>query len=251
MKVSLKWLKEYVNVRLPVKELAHRLNMSGTEVGSIETIGGQWQNILVGRVETVEPHPNADRLKLATVDLAEERATVVCGAPNIAAGQKIAFAKVGARLIDGHSGQMVELKPATIRGVVSAGMVCSEKELGISEKHEGIMVLPPEAPVGTPLAEYLGDTIFDLDITPNRPDCLSMLGVAREVAAITYEEACLPAMRYSSRGDPIEEQVSVEIADPDLCPRYCASLVSGVKVAPSPPWMQERLVAAGMRPINN
>lgn len=251
MKVSLKWLKEYVDIVLLPQELAHRLTMSGSEVSSIQTVGGAWDKIFVAQLVGVSPHPNADRLHLATVDLGTERITVVCGAPNLTIGDKVAFAKVGAKLIDGHSGQLVELKPAKIRGVPSEGMVCSEKELGISENYTGIMVLPPEAPVGVPLAEYLGDTILDMDITPNRPDCLSMIGVAREVAALTGQAIRPPEVSYPEEGNAIEESISVDILDADLCSRYCASLITGVTIRPSPPWMQERIIASGMRPINN
>ena len=252
MRVSLKWLAEYVDLPLPAKELAHRLTMSGSEVDAILSTGGEWDLISVGQVVAVERHPNADRLTLTTVNLGDgERMTVVCGAPNVAVGQKVAFARTGARLIDGHTGELTVLRAARIRGVESAGMVCSEKELGLSDYHEGILVLPGDAPVGTPLAEYLGDTILDLDITPNRPDCLSVLGVAREVAALTGGSVREPPYIYAEEGPPIEERASVEIADPDLCYRYVATLIEGVKVGPSPAWMQERIVAAGMRPINN
>jgi phenylalanyl-tRNA synthetase beta chain len=252
MRVSLKWLADYVDVSLPAGELAHRLTMSGTEVDAILSAGGDWELISVGQVVAVERHPNADRLTLTTVNLGGgERMTVVCGAPNVAVGQKVAFARAGARLIDGHTGEPSLLHPARIRGVESAGMVCSEKELGLSDYHEGILVLPQDAPVGAPLAGYLGDTIFDLDITPNRPDCLSVLGVAREVAALTGGSVREPPHTYVEEGPPIQERVSVEIADPDLCYRYVATLIEGVKVGPSPAWMQERIVAAGMRPINN
>jgi phenylalanyl-tRNA synthetase beta chain len=262
MRVSLKWLADYVDLPLPAKELAHRLTMSGTEVDAILTTGGEWDLISVGQVVAVERHPNADRLTLTTVNLGGgERMTVVCGAPNVAVGQKVAFARTGARLIDGHTGEPSVLRAARIRGVESAGMVCSEKELGLSDYHEGILALPEDAPVGTPLAEYLGDTILDLDITPNRPDCLSVLGVAREVAALTSTwggsssggggSVREPPHTYPEEGPPIQERVSVEIADPDLCYRYVATLIDRVKVGPSPTWMQERIVAAGMRPINN
>jgi len=251
MRVSLKWLADYVDLPLPARELAHRLTMSGTEVDAILSAGGEWDLISVAQVMAVERHPNADRLTLTTVNLGGERMTVVCGAPNVAVGQKVAFARTGARLIDGHTGELTVLRAARIRGVESAGMVCSEKELGLSDYHEGILVLPGDAPVGTPLAEYLGDTILDLDITPNRPDCLSVLGVAREVAALTGGSVREPPYIYAEEGPPIEERASVEIADPDLCYRYVATLIEGVKVGPSPAWMQERIVAAGMRPINN
>jgi phenylalanyl-tRNA synthetase beta chain len=250
MRVPVSWLKEYVDIDISPGELAHRLTMAGSEVGAMETVGG-WENTVVGEVLAVEPHPQADRLRLATVNLGRESLTVVCGAPNVAAGQKVAFARVGAELIDADSGKTLKLKKAKIRGVESAGMVCSERELDISERHEGIMVLPPDAPVGTPLSEYMGDTILDLDITPNRPDLLSVIGIAREVAALTGKEMNPPDTTYTEMGEPIEGKASVEIADPDLCPRYCASLITNVKIGPSPPWMEQRLIAAGMRPINN
>jgi len=251
MKVSLKWLEEYVDIGLPPAELAQKLTMAGTEVKGWQVTGGNWENIVVGQIVAINPHPDADRLTLPTVDLGTERQTVVCGAPNLKVGDKVAFAYVGAQLIDGHTGQVIRLKPAKIRGVVSTGMVCSEKELGISDSHEGIMVLPEKAPVGTPLTDYMGDVIFDLDITPNRPDCLSVIGIAREVAALTGQGAHLPDVGYEEAPLPIDQQISVEIIAPDLCPRYCASLIIGVKVATSPKWMQQRLLACGMRPINN
>jgi len=251
MKASLKWLQDYVDINLPLAELANRLTMAGIEVGGIEVIGGNWKGVVVGQIVAVNPHPNADRLTLPTVDLGTEQQTVVCGAPNLSVGDKVAFAHLGAQLIDGHSGEVVRLKSAKIRGVVSSGMVCSEKELGISGNHESIMVLSDEAPVGTPLADYLGDTIFDLEVTPNRPDCLSMIGLAREIAALTGQDVHLPEVRYEEAAIPIDQRVSVEITAPELCPRYCASLISGVKVGSSPMWMQQRLLACGMRPINN
>lgn len=251
MKVSLKWLREYVDIKLAPKELAERLTMAGLEVKGIQVTGGTWDNVVVGEVIALNPHPNADRLRLATVDLGTKQVTTVCGAPNIALGQKVSFAHIGARLIDGHTGQAVELKPARIRGVVSEGMVCSEKELGISENHEGILVLPPEAPIGTALSAYLGDVVLDLDITPNRPDCLSVIGIAREIAALTGESLRVPGVRYEETEKSIDSFASVDILDPDLCPRYCASLVIGIRTGPSPSWLQQRLSSCGMRPINN
>ena len=251
MKVSLKWLEEYVDITLPPADLAQRLTMAGTEVKGWQVIAGKWENIVVGQIIAINPHPSADRLTLPTVDLGTEQQTVVCGAPNLRLGDKVAFARVGAQLIDGHTGQVIRLKSAKIRGVVSSGMVCSEKELGISDSHEGIMVLPAEAPVGTPLADYMGDVIFDLEITPNRPDCLSVIGIAREVAALTGQKVRLPEVGYETAPLAIDQQLAVDIVDTDLCPRYCASLITGVKVAASPRWMQQRLLACGMRPINN
>ncbi|MFC1931794.1 phenylalanine--tRNA ligase subunit beta [Chloroflexota bacterium] len=251
MKVPLKWLKEYVDITLSSTELAERLTMAGLEAKGVQVIGGTWKNVVIGQIAAVNPHPNADRLHLPTVNAGKEEITVVCGAPNLNVGDKIAFAYVGAELIDGHTGKTACLKPAKIRGVESSGMVCSEKELGISDSHEGIMVLPPDAPVGTPLADYLGDTILDLDVTPNRADCLSIIGVAHEAAALTGQKLHATEVSYEELPMPVDQQITVEITDPDLCSRYCASLITGIKIADSPPWMQQRLLACGMRPINN
>ena len=254
MKIPVSWLKKYVPITLPPKELAHRLTMAGTEIGTVHEIGGAWNRdkILVGQVLKVDPHPNADRLTLPNVDLGNgETATVVCGAPNVAAGQKIAFAREGAQLFSARSGEIEPLKAAKIRGVLSAGMVCSDLELGLGEDHEGIRVLDENAPVGVPLVDYLGDVILDADITPNRPDCLSILGIAHEIAAFTGGQVAEPDLAYPEEGAPIGEQVKIEISDPDLCPRYTASLVTDVKVGPSPQWLQDALVKAEQRPINN
>jgi phenylalanyl-tRNA synthetase beta chain len=254
VRVSLKWLADYVPVTLPPRELAHKLTMAGLEVEHVAQVGADWDETLVtvGEVLAVERHPNADRLRLATVRYGDaEPLTVVCGAPNVAAGQKIAFARAGAKLIDGHSGEAAVLKAAKIRGVESTGMVCSERELGLSEEHEGILVLPDDAPVGEPLARYLGDTVLDIDVTPNRPDCLAVVGVAREIAALTGHTVHEPEHTYAESDNPASSKTAVEIADPDLCFRYIASVIEGVKIGPSPQWMQERLLAAGMRPINN
>ncbi len=251
MKVTLKWLREYVDIALPVAIVAEKLTMGGLEVKGMEVVGGKWENIVIGQIASVSRHPNADRLSLATVSLGTGEETVVCGAPNLRVGDKIAFARVDAELIDGHSGQVVRLKSAKIRGVVSSGMVCSEKELGVSDKHEGIMVLPDEAPVGVPLTDYLGDVILNPEVTPNRPDCLCVVGIAREIAALTGQSLHIPAISYQETTSPVEQQIAVEIVAPDLCPRYCASLTTGVKVGESPQWMQQRLLACGMRPINN
>lgn len=254
MKVPLSWLKNYVPVTIPPRELARRLTMAGIEVGEVEEVGGNWDRdkVLVGHVLKVDRHPNADRLSLPTVDLGNgETITVVCGAPNVAAGQKIAFAREGARLFSARTGQVETLKPARIRGVLSSGMVCSALELGLGQDHEGILVLEDDAPVGMPLADYLGDAILVPEVTPNRPDCLSILGIAHEVAALTGQNVAEPELSYPEEGPAIESQAHVEIADPDLCYRYTASLITGVRVGPSPRWLQDALVKAGMRPINN
>ncbi len=256
MLVSLKWLREYVDIPadVDVDDLAHRLTMASAEIEGIHRPGAQWDRdlIRVGHVLQVDPHPNADRLRLATVDFGGEGPqTVVCGAPNLEAGQRIAFAREGARVRDGHSGKEMTLKRSKIRDVESAGMVLSERELGLSDQHEGILVLPADAPVGTPLAEFLGDTILDVHVWPNRADMMSMTGIAREVAAVLGTAVHTPDTDYPTSDAPAAEAVSVRIDDPALCARYVATVIEGVQVGPSPEWLQERLRAAGQRPISN
>ena len=253
MKLSLNWLRDFVDVDLPVEELARRLIDATAEVESWETIGAQWdpERIRVAEVVAIEPHPNADRLRLATVETGSGRQQVVCGAPNLAVGQKVAFATEGALLIDGHTGEPAKLKLRPIRGVESAGMVLSEKELGLSEAHEGILVLPDDAPPGRPLVEQLGDVVFDISTWANRADLLGVLGFAREVAALTGKVLREPGRSHGSPGRPVGELLGVSIEDPDLCRRFTASVIENVTVGPSPAWMQERLLRLGMRPINN
>ena len=251
MKVSLKWLADYVAIGLPPKELAHFLTMSGTEVGGIEQRGNGWPGVIVARVKSLDPHPTTESLALATIELPSGSITVVTGARNLRVGDKVSYAPVGARLMDAHTDRETVVEAARIRGVESRGVLCSEKELGISDAHEGVLILPAEAEVGQPLAAVLGDTILNLEITPNRPDCLGMLGIAREVAALTEQPLRLPALAYREEGPDVTGQAQVEILAPDLCPRYCASVIHGVTVGPSPSWLQARLMAGGVRPIHN
>ena len=250
MKVPLSWLRQYVNVDIPAADLAHRLTMAGVEVGEVQETGG-WSDVYVGSVTSVRQHPNADRLRLCTVTTGSDEMEVVCGAPNVAAGQKICFARVGAYLYNAHSQRHETLAAARIRGVESQGMICSELELGLGSDHTGIIVLPEDAPLGELLSDYLGDTILDLELTPNRLDCLSMLGVAHEVAALTGGKVTEPEIRYEESGPPIGERVGISIADPDLCHRYTATVIDGVRIGPSPQWLQDRLTRAGLRPISN
>lgn len=256
MLVSLKWLREYVDIPagVDVDDLAHRLTMASAEVEGIHRRGAQWDRDLVrvGEVLQVNPHPDADRLRLATVNFGgAEPQTVVCGAPNLAVGQRIAFAREGASVFDGHTGKQTVLKRSKIRGVESAGMVLSERELGLSDEHEGIIELPSDAPVGTPLVDYLGDIIIDVHVWPNRADMMSMTGIAREVAALLGTRVRMPSTDYPTSSTPASDAISVRIDDPDLCVRYVATVIEGVTVGPSPTWMQERLRAAGQRPISN
>ena len=262
MRVPLSWLRDFVDVTLPVDELAHRLTMAGLEVGEIEYIGTDWQRdkLFVGEVVDVAPHPNADRLVLATVAYGTtEPQTVVTGAPNLKVGEsgaKVAFAVEGARLIDAYADEfrMHTLKRAKIRGIESSGMVCSEKELGLSDDHDGVIILDPAAPVGEPLQDVLGDIVLDIELTPNLARANSIIGTAREVAALTGQplRQGLPTdALLSNPHTATTHYVTVTSEDPDLCARYSASLIQNVTVQPSPLWMQRRLRLAGMRPINN
>jgi phenylalanyl-tRNA synthetase beta chain len=274
MKVPLNWLRDYVPLPDSVAQLAERLTLAGLEVAGVRVIGlpppqgmrvkaeeagPVWDRdkIFIGEITHVERHPDADRLTLPTVTYGEGRTkTLVTGAPNIKIGdkgQKVVVALMGSVLFDGHSDEKVlkQLKPTKIRGVPSDAMVCSFKELGISEEHEGIIILENDAPVGTPAADFMGDIVLELDVTPNMARCLSMIGVAREVAALTGQSLKLPERSGTAGGDAIVGQVQVAIEDPKLSARYAAALVNGVKVGPAPGWMQRRLTYAGMRPINN
>ncbi len=270
MKVPLSWLREFVDIDLSPEELAHRITLAGLEVAEIRYVGLAgatlpWDpdKILIANILEVKPHPNADRLVLADVDYGGATPyTVVTGAPNLfpykgqgplAAPLKSVFAREGARLYDGHSEgwQITTLKGRPVRGVMSDAMLCSEKELGISEDHDGIMILEPTAPVGAPARDFLGEVIIEVDLTPNLARCLSILGVAREVAAITGKPLKFPGYQAPMDGPPIAGRVYVSIENPELCPRFSIGLIEGIKVGPSPVWMQRRLTYAGMRPINN
>jgi phenylalanyl-tRNA synthetase beta chain len=266
MKVPLSWLKEYVNLDgLSVEELAEGLTSAGLEVGGIEYIGVPgparadhlvWDRdtIRVGEIVAVEPHPNADRLRLVTVSYGEaEPKTVVTGAPNVQPGQRVAYASVGSTVINGYSEarEHVTLEPKKLRGILSEGMVLSERELGLSDTHEGIIVLAKDAPIGTPLQDYFGDAIIEIDLTANLGRAASIVGVAREVAAIFNRTLQVPPLELQGTGAPASEAIRIEIQVPHLNPRFTASLIRGVTVQPSPAWMQRRLRLAGMRPINN
>jgi phenylalanyl-tRNA synthetase beta chain len=269
MRVPLSWLKDHVDITLPLDRLADRLTLAGLEVDSITRIGETWDRdkLFVGQILAVARHPDADRLVLARVDYgAAEPLTVVTGAPNLypyvgqdlsAGGPKCAFAVVGARLVDGHSAErkIATLKAGKIRGVISQGMICSEKELGLSDDHEGVLLLPADAPVGAALVDYLGDAILDFDIKGAFGHLQCVVGIGREVAALTGQQMRRDALTILERQPvaiiPDADFTGIVIEDPDLCLRYSAALIEGVTVAASPYWMQQRLIRAGMRPINN
>jgi phenylalanyl-tRNA synthetase beta chain len=263
MRVPLSWLKEFVELTLPLEELSYRLIMAGIEVASVEYIGADWQRdkFFVGEILEVKPHPNADRLVLAVVAYGQETPqTVVTGATNIRLGdrgQKVAFAVEGAELWDGYSEvpRKQTLKRARIRGVESAGMICSEKELGLSDAHAGVLILDADAPVGQPLQDVLGDTVLEVELTPNLARANCILGLAREVAALTRQRVLRPwppaDALLSGASAAQTSYVTVSSADPRLCARYSAALIEQVTIQPSPGWLQRRLHLAGMRPINN
>ncbi len=254
IRAPLSWLREYVDINVPVEELARRMTLAGLEVEHIVTIGAEWENIYTGQVVKLERHPNADRLNLATVRYGEGKdITVVTGAPNIEEGQKVVLGLIGCRYMDQHQSpaRWSTLKPAKIRGIQTEGMVMSEAELALSEEHEGIIVMDPATPIGMSAQEALGDTILEIEVTPNNGRILSMVGLAREIAALFGGQVRYPNTEWHDDGPPAQEQVSVEIQDPDVCARYSSAVIRNVKIGPSPAWMQRRLTLAGMRPINN
>lgn len=258
MRVSYNWLQELIDVPESPEELSREFIRTGTEVEAIDTVGESFDHVVTAKVVSKEPHPDSDHMWVTMVDVGNynlgedgspEPLQIVCGAQNFEQGDHIVTALVGAELPGG-----IKIKKSKLRGVVSYGMNCSARELGLSGDHSGIMILPADAPVGVPFAEYRGtsDTVLDCEITPNRPDCLSMVGMAREVGAIfdrdTHVE--LPTIKQEV-GRPTADEVSLAIADEGLCSRYVARIVRNVKVGPSPEWMVERLAAAGVRSINN
>jgi phenylalanyl-tRNA synthetase beta chain len=287
MNVPLSWLKDFVAVQLPVEELARRLTLAGLEVEAIRFVGlpvpggkveghGGWRaldtmvtglawdrdRIVVGAVLEVMPHPNADRLVLCRLDDGEREHVVLTGAPNLFPfkGQgplprpiKVAYAREGAHIYDGHQAgfELMTLKRSKIRGVESTSMACSEKELGISDDHEGVIILDDDAPTGLPLVDYMGDAVLEIAITPNMARNANVVGVAREVAAITGAPFTPPSYDVPWSGPSITGRASVEIRRPELNPRFVLGLLEGLDVHPSPYWVQRRLRLAGMRPINN
>ncbi len=248
MLVPLKWLKELVDYDLTAQELADMLTMSGLEVEGVVERFSNLDKVVAAKVLGVEPHPNADKLHLAQVDAGGEPVTIVCGAPNMREGMLSALALPGAVL-----GEGMEVKPVKIRGVQSHGMLCSERELGFSDDHSGIMDFSEGLTPGQNLVDALNleTQVLDISITPNRGDALCMLGVAREVAALLSLEVKEPEISYSTAGAPISERAQITVSDPDLCSRYAATMVHGIQIGPSPRWMTDRLAACGVRAINN
>ncbi len=248
MKISYNWLIELTGLDWSVDEMAERLTNCGTACEDIQAVGRFMDNVVVGEVVELKPIEGADKIRLATVNLGSETKELVCGAPNVAVGQKVPVALVGARL----AGDMV-IRKAKIRGIESSGMICSERELGISDDHSGIMVLDSDAPIGTPLKEYLAydDYRLTFELTPNRPDSMSAIGIARDAAALASVKVRKPKISLIEVEEKALDIISVAIEDSDACPRYAARVIKNVKIGPSPWWIKRKLLISGIRPINN
>lgn len=248
MKLPYSWLKEIAGVDWPADEMADRLTLSGT-AGLAETHNrDHFKNVVVGQITALEKHPNADKLQVADVSTGSDEWKIICGAPNCAVGQKVIVALPGACLQGNF-----EIKEIKMRGVKSAGMICAEDELGLSDDHGGIIVLDDAAPLGADAYDYLdlGDAVIDFEITPNRPDCLCVIGIARELAVLDGRMLKTSTPTVSESSEKASDYIKVTIDDPDGCPRYTARIIKNIKVGPSPGWMQKRLVDCGVRPINN
>ncbi len=254
MKLPLKWLKDFTDIKADVREYANALTLSGSKVEGFETLGEEIDRVVVGRIISVEKHPDADRLLVTEVDTGNETIQIVTGATNIKVNDLIPVALDGSSLPGGK-----KIKKGKLRGVESCGMMCSISELGVTKEdfpnaaEDGIFILEESCVPGTDIKEILGlnDTVVEFEITSNRPDCFSILGLARESAATFGTDFSKPEIRLNELGDPIEGQATVEIQAPELCSRYAARIVKNVEIGPSPAWMQERLKAAGVRPISN
>ena len=250
MKISLNWIKDYVNLDgITTEEIVNKLTMSGLEVEDYIDETKKYSGIIVGLVKEVEKHPDADKLTICTVNNGKADLKVICGAPNVERGQNVVFAQIGTVIPKGE----IEIKKVKIRGVESNGMICAEDELELSDDHSGIMVLDDQLSAGTPVSEALNlnDVILDIAITPNRPDALSHIGVARDLSAIFNRELRMPKLDLKESQQNINQLANVEIEDKVNCPRYSASVITGVKINQSPDWLKNKLEKIGLRPINN
>jgi phenylalanyl-tRNA synthetase beta chain len=248
MKISYNWLKELTGLDWPAREMADRLTLCGTACEYLDSTSTYLDRVVVGLVTALNPIEGATKIQLATVDLGSKKMDVVCGAPNVAVGQKVPVALEGAKLADD-----IVIKKTKIRGVESSAMICSERELGLSEDHSGIMVLPDETRPGDPVAESLdlSDYIMTFELTPNRPDSMSAIGIARDLAALSLGAVKRPATEVKEVPAKAADKVKISIEDPDACPRYAARVIENVKVGPSPWWIKKKLLTAGVRPISN
>lgn len=247
MRVPVSWLRDFVKFDATPAELADKLTFSGLEVESIETIGGEYPGVVAAKVLSISPHPGADKLVLCDVDIGDRQVRVVCGARNFKVGDMVPFAGPGITLPNS-----MKIEEASIRGQKSAGMLCAEDELGISGDHTGLLILPPDAAPGIPLSKIIPpEPVFIIEVTPNRPDCLSIVGIAREVAALYGTELNIPAIEIPESDQPIEQLARVDIKDKTKCLRYTARCLLNVTIAPSPLMIRLRLMQVGTRPINN
>jgi phenylalanyl-tRNA synthetase beta chain len=248
MRLSLNWLKDFVDLTVPTADLAERLTLAGLEVEATEEVAPDFSGVVAARVTRVEPHPQADRLQVAEVEDGRSSYRVVCGAPNLQTGRLYPFAPPGAVVSQGR-----KIKPAKLRGVASDGMLLAEDELGLSPDHVGLMEIPQDLPLGMDLAVALNlaDVVLEVAVTPNRPDCLSVLGLAREVAALLHQPLRHPEVIVAEVAEPAHPLAKVTILDPVGCPRYAARLLLNLTVGPSPFWLRRRLQLAGLRTINN
>lgn len=256
MRILHSWLEDYINIDVSPEELAEKLGMLGLEVEGYEHLAEKYAGFVVGKVEEVVKHPQADRLLVCKVDVGSEVLQIVCGAPNVAVGQKVPVGKVGATVPKNQhdpSGKPLQLSKVRIRGVESSGMICSEYELDLGRDSQGILVLDSSAKTGKPLAEYFGlnDVAYDVEITPNRPDWLSHIGIAREIGVIFKKRPKPPTVRVRQSKTPISKHLSVRIEDKKNCLRFATRMIRNVKVGPSPRWLQNRLRNVGLRPRNN
>ena len=256
MKVTLNWLKQYVDFDWSPEQLSERLTMLGLEVEGVHKVGGEFEGIVVAQVITRDKHPNADKLSLCRVNDGKGERQIVCGAQNFKAGDKVPLILPGASLpMKPGEKEPFTIKVGKIRGVESQGMLCSPQELGLPDQVDGLLILREDAKVGQPFAEYLGrsgnDVVYDLETTPNRPDWNSVIGIAREIAALTGNPLKIPGIRDQRSGEKVQDLVAVRIEDAELCPRYTARVVKGVKIGPSPEWLRSTLEKIGIRSINN
>jgi phenylalanyl-tRNA synthetase beta chain len=249
MKFTYNWLKQYVDFDWSPAELAEKLTFAGIEVEEVLAVGGgALQQVVVGQILSSEKHANAERLSVCRVNDGQGERQIVCGAKNYKVGDKVPVALPGVTLPNGMT-----IKEAKLRGVESQGMLCSAEELGLPKGEDGLLILPAETAVGIKLSEALGgaDTVFDIEVTPNRPDWLSVIGIAREISALTGNPLKLPEVVVTELGEPIQKLTSVTVEAPDLCPRYSARVIQGVKIGPSPAWLKQVLEKVGMRSVNN
>ena len=264
MNTSMSWIKMYVpDLDVTAQEYTDAMTLSGTKVEGFEKLDADLEKIVIGQIEKIERHPDADKLIICQVNVGTETVQIVTGAPNVKEGDKVPVVLDGGRVAGGHDGKKtpggVKIKKGKLRGVESFGMMCSIEELGSTREmypeapEYGIYIFPEDAPVGESAIKELGldDVVFEYEITSNRVDCYGVLGIAREAAATFNKKFCLPVVKTTGNNEDVSDYIKVTVQDPSLCPRYTARVVKNVKIGPSPKWMQRCLASNGIRPINN